>query len=195
MGAAALLVNLLSQVEFPYINIPEHPPLGRAIIISLPGFLSGAAVTGPVAYWLLGPPSLFNPGRIRPPRAMPIWVGIGVVYSFVLSLILGGLFLPLTFLFTEFTRGVISVPILLSEALDTTMRWPFLSVVVGIQLLFTAMAAGVLFGLGAWVIDWFNSSADSVSAKYGTWVVTMALCGLVVALLAVVPESTLARLG
>ena len=126
---------------------------------------------------------------------MPIWVGIGVVYSFVLSLILGGLFLPLTFLFTEFTRGVISVPILLSEALDTTMRWPFLSVVVGIQLLFTAMAAGVLFGLGAWVIDWFNSSADSVSAKYGTWVVAMALCGLVVALLAVVPESTLARLG
>ena len=195
LGAAVILVNLLGQTELPHINIPEHPPLGHAIVIGVPGFLSGLLVTGPIAYWLLGPPSFFNPDRIRPARALPIWVGIGLTYTLVMSLVLGGLFLPISFLFTDFTRGALSVPNLLSETLDTLLAWPGQSLVMGIQLLFTAMAAGVLFGLGAWVIDQFNSSADSLSAKYGTWVVALALCGLVLAILAVIPGATLARLG
>ena len=195
LGGAVVLVNLLTQVDFPYINIPQHPPFGQALVIAAPGFLSGAAVTAPLAYILFGPPFTFAPNRPRPSRGLPIWIFIGMIYSLVLALVLGGLFIPYSFLFRDFTQGLISVPELLSRGLDLTIMWPYLSVLVGVQLMFTSIFAGAFFGVGAWVIDRFNTSADAITAKFGTWVITVFLSSVIVALVILIPETTLAELG
>ena len=195
LGGAVVLVSLLTQVENPYINIPEHPPFGRALTIAIPGFLSGMAVTGPLAYMLFGPPFTFVRDRLRQSRGLPLWMFIGMAYSLVLALVLGGLFIPYTFLFQDFTGGLLSVPEFLSRGLDLTIMWPYLSVIVGIQLMFTSIFAGVFFGVGAWIIDRFNTSAHPATAKFGTWIVAVVLSGVIIALVTLIPETTLSQLG
>ena len=195
LGGAVILVNLLTRFELPHINIPEHPPFSDALVLSFPGFIAGLLITGPVAYWLFGPPSVLHPTRLRPSHNFAMWFGVGFVYSLVLSSILGGLFLPFSFLFREFLRGTVSVPGLLNEWVDLGIAWPFQALVLGVQLMFTSMFAGGIFGVGAWVIDRFNASRNASTAKYGTIVMAVILSIIVAVLVAVVPETTLVRLG
>ena len=171
------------------------PPFSEALTIAVPGFLSGFAVTGPLAYILFGPPFVFFRDRRRPSRGLWIWMGVGLIYSLVLALVLGGLFIPYSFLFQDFAKGLLSVPDFLSKGLDLTIMWPYLSVLVGIQLMFTSIFAGVFFGVGAWVIDRFNTSASGATAKFGTWIIAVFLSGVVVAFVTLIPETTLAQLG
>ncbi|MDP7578247.1 MAG: hypothetical protein QGF12_01730 [SAR202 cluster bacterium] len=192
-GAVSLIVPL--TVLDPFIHTPQHPPLGDALIIAMPGFLSGLTVAGLLAYFLFGSPFTLDMQRTRTSRSLPIWIFIGAVHSLVFSLVLGGLFGPFISLFQDFTHSVLSVPQLLSKGLDTTISVPFLSLIGGMNLWFTSFITAGFFSIGAWMIDRFNTSADDAASNYGTWAIATLLCGMIIAFLTMVPETTLARLG
>jgi hypothetical protein len=192
-GAVSLIVPL--TVLDPFIHTPQHPPFGDALIIAMPGFLSGLTVAGLLAYFLFGPPFTLNLKRTRTPRSLPIWIFIGIVHSIVFSLVLGGLFVPYISLFQDFIHSLISVPQLLSKGLDTTISLPYLSLIGGLNLWFTSFIAAGFFSIGAWTIDRFNTSADDTASNFGTWAIAALLYGMIIAFLTMVPETTLARLG
>jgi hypothetical protein len=106
-----------------------------------------------------------------------------------------GMFVPAAFRFMAFKNGLISVPDLLSSFIDLIISSPFLAAMLGFQYFFTGIAAGVLFGFGAWIIDVFNSSKDRSTARYGSWAMALGLSIVVVAALVFVPETALARAG
>lgn len=194
LGGAVSLITPLTTVD-PYITIPQHPPFGQALIIAMPGFLSGLAVAGPLAYILFGPPFTLNPKRTRSPRSLPIWLFIGFGYSLVFSLVLGGLFLPYISLFQDFIHSLLSVPHFLSKGLDMTISLPYLALITGLQIWFTSLFIATLFSVGGWIIDRFNTSSGDTTSKVGTWIIAALLCGIIIVLITLVPGTTLARLG
>lgn len=192
-GAVSLIVPL--TVLDPYIHTIQHPPFGDALIIAMPGFLSGLTIAGPLAYFLFGPPFTLTPRRRRTSRGLPIWLFIGAVHSLVFALVLGGLFLPYITLFQDFIHSLLSVPQMLSTGLDKTISLPYLAMISGLQLWFTSFVAGGFFSIGGWIIDRFNTSSYNTVSNFGTWIIAALLYGMIIGFLALVPETTLARLG
>ena len=59
----------------------------------------------------------------------------------------------------------------------------------------TGLLSGVVFALGAWLIDTANASARLNTSRYGTYAIMVALSALIAAGTALVPPATLAKLG
>ena len=194
IGGCAILVNFLSRAQFP--DVPEHMSLGTSLFFASAGGLAGAVMTAPLAYWMYGglPTFAFTPHPKRGPRSVTIWAVFGFGYGLVLPLVLG-ILLPVWFRFFAFYGGVISMVNLASSLIDLTIGSLYLAPLFGFEYFFTSLVAGVLFAVGALVIDVFNSSKDRVTAKYGSLSIAIGLSVLVVILLVVVPEASLARLG
>ena len=194
IGGCAILVNFLSRAQFP--DVPEHMSLGTSLFFASAGGLAGAAMTAPLAYWMYGglPTFAFTPHPKRGPRSVTNWAVFGFGYGLVLPLVLG-ILLPVWFRFFAFYGGVISMVNLASSLIDLTIGSLYLAPLFGFEYFFTSLVAGVLFAVGALVIDVFNSSKDRVTAKYGSLSIAIGLSVLVVILLVVVPEASLARLG
>jgi hypothetical protein len=120
---------------------------------------------------------------------------MGVGYAYVFPLVMGGCILPISGYFLDQFNGVISVPELLLLNADLfTGRWIFLAVLLGVQLLYVGVFAGVAFCLGAWLIDRFNASAHPATARYGSWAMALALSVIVTVVAAFTPETTFSRL-
>ena len=194
IGGCAILVNFLSRAQFP--DVPEHMSLGTSLFFASAGGLAGAVMTAPLAYWLYGglPTFAFTPHPKRGPRSVTAWTLFGFGYGLVLPLVLG-ILLPVWFRFFAFYGGAISMVTLASSLIDLTIGSLYLAPLFGFEYFFTSLVAGVLFAVGALVIDLFNSSKDRATAKYGSLSMTIGLSVLVVILLVVVPETSLARLG
>lgn len=193
VGAGTVLVNFLSQADFP--DLPERLPAFQSALFSIAGFWAGGIITYFASYWILGPFQEFGPFKKRDHRRLPIWFFLGFSYGVLFSIIMGGIFLPITFNFLDFINGLISVPQLLIRTSDLLIAWPALALVLGTRLLFTGLIAGVVFGGGAWIVDRFNASDHPKMAKYGPPVVSVVLSIIIVVVVAFVPESTLSRLG
>ena len=194
IGGCAILVNFLSRTQFP--DIPEHMGLGASLFFASAGALAGAIMTAPLAYWMYGglPTFSFTPYPKRGPRSVVAWTVLGFGYGLALPLILG-ILLPVWLRFFTFYGGAISVVTLVSSLIDLTIGSLYLAPLFGFEYFFTSLVAGVLFAVGALLIDVFNSSKDRVTAKYGSLSMALGLSVLVVVLLVVVPETSLARLG
>lgn len=194
IGGCAILVNFLSRTQFP--DIPEHMGLGASLFFASAGALAGAIMTAPLAYWMYGglPTFSFTPYPKRGPRSVTAWTVLGFGYGLALPLILG-ILLPVWLRFFAFYGGAISMMTLVSSLIDLTIGSLYLAPLFGFEYFFTSLVAGVLFGVGALLIDVFNSSKDRATAKYGSLSMAFGLSVLVVVLLVVVPETSLARLG
>ena len=194
IGGCAILVNFLSRTQFP--DVPEHMSLQASLFFASAGALAGAVMTAPVAYWLYGglPTFAFTPRPRRGPRSAMAWALFGFGYGLLLPLLLG-ILLPVWLRFFAFYGGAISMMTLLSSLIDLTIGSIYLAPLFGFQYFFTSIVAGALFAAGALAIDTFNSSKDRATAKYGSWSMAVGLSVLVVILLVVVPETSLARLG
>ena len=194
IGGCAILVNFLSRTQFP--DVPEHMSLEASLFFASAGALAGAVMTAPVAYWLYGglPTFAFTPRPRRGPRSVMAWALFGVGYGLALPLLLG-ILLPVWLRFFAFYGGAISMVTLMSSLIDLTIGSLYLAPIFGFEYFFTSIVAGALFAAGALVIDVFNSSKDRATARYGSWLAAIGLSALVVILLVVVPEASLARLG
>lgn len=194
VGAMALLVNLLSQAQFEHVA--AHMPWPKTALFGVAGAIGGVVTAGPFAYWLYGRAPSFRKEDDRSARSLLIWVILGFMFGFVYPLVMGGFFLPMAFGLLDFFTGATSVPNLLVDTFDLlTGQWPGLAIILGFRLFFTGLYAGLVFGVGAWVIDRFNASADSTTATYGPWAMSVALSAGLMALVLLGPESTLSKLG
>lgn len=194
IGGCAILVNFLSRAQFP--DVPEHMSLGASLFFASAGGLSGALLTAPLAYWMYGglPTFSFTPDPKRGPRSVTAWTVLGFGYGLALPLLLG-IVLPVWLRFFAFYGGAISMMTLMSSLIDLTIGSLYLAPLFGFEYFFTSLVAGVLFAVGALLIDVFNSSKDRATAKYGSLSMAVGLSVLVVVLLVIVPETSLARLG
>ena len=194
IGACAILINFLSRVQFP--GVPEHLGLGASIFFGSAGAFAGSVIIAPIAYWLYGglPTFKFTPVPKRGPRSIVAWGQLGVGYGLLLPILLG-VILPLWFRFFAFYEGGINMPTLISSLIDLTIGSIYLAPIFGLEYFFTSIVAGVLFAVGALIIDIFNSSQDRATAQYGSWIIMIGLCALLIALLIIVPETKLAKIG
>ncbi len=198
VGAAAVLVNTISLR--PYYEYLEHLPIGESVVFGIGGALGGLAVSVPFAYWLFGRLPYFtfyaeahNAGRR--PRTYRTWVLFAVGFAITYPLVMGGVFLPLSFQALDFYGGVMSVPDFVVKTLELPLLWLSRGIVVGVRLFFTGLVAGAVFASGGWLIDAFNASRHQPTARYAPWVIAAALATAVLAAAAFTPGEILHKLG
>ena len=145
-----------------------------------------AALGGLIAYW-----SSDREGEIR---NIIIWLLIGFGFGVLSPIITGGI-LPLILIFVDIEAGVVSmgeVPVRITNALFHMPRFAFTHGVFG---LFTGLLAGALFGVGGLMVSTLRESAGGAVAKYGPYVLAIALSILFYAISTLGPAPTLAKLG
>ena len=184
LGAASLLVNLLSRTKYP--NIPEHMTLAPTLLMSGGAFVVCAALGGLIAYW--------SSTRESELRNIIMWLLLGFGFGVLSPIVTGGT-LPLSLIFVELEAGILSageVPVRLSNGLFHIPRFAFTHGVFG---LFTGFIAGALFGIGALLMSTMRESAGGAVAKYGPYALAIALSILFYAISTLGPAPTLAKLG
>ena len=184
LGAASLLVNLLSRTKYP--NIPEHMTFAPTFFMSGGAFVVCAALGGLIAYW--------SSTRESELRNIIMWLLLGFGFGVLSPIVTGGT-LPLSLVFVELEAGVLSageVPVRLSNGLFHIPRFAFTHGVFG---LFTGFIAGALFGVGALLMSTLRESAGGAVAKYGPYALAIALSILFYAISTLGPAPTLAKLG
>ena len=184
LGAASLMVNLLSRTKYP--NIPEHMTLAPTLLMSGGAFVVCAALGGLIAYW--------SSTRESEWRNIIMWLLLGFGFGVLSPIVTGGT-LPLSLIFVELEAGILSageVPVRLSNGLFHIPRFAFTHGVFG---LFTGFIAGALFGIGALLMSTMRESAGGAVAKYGPYALAIALSILFYAISTLGPAPTLAKLG
>ena len=184
LGAAALLVNLLSRTRYP--NIPEHMTFAPTLLMSAGAFVVCAVLSGLMAYW--------SGERDSAARRVIKWLLFGFGFGVLSPVITGGT-LPLSLVFVELEAGLTSLgdaPVRLTNALFHIPRFAFTHGVFG---LFTGMLAGALFGVGALFISSLRELSGGAVGRYGPYVLAVALSVLFYAIAVFGDAVTLARLG
>ena len=184
LGAAALLVNLLSRTKYP--NIPEHMTFAPTLFMSVGAFVVCAALGGLIAYW--------SGGRDGALRSVIKWLLFGFGFGVLSPVITGGT-LPLSLVFVDMEAGITSLgeaPVRLINALFHVPRFAFTHGVFG---LFTGMLAGALFGVGALLMSELRELGSGAVGRYGPYAVALALSVLFYAIAVFGDAVMLARLG
>ena len=195
LGALLLIVNRLAAVPVNQADI-EHMPLGQALLFGGFGAMASVVVTAPAAWWLYGGVPKYAATKKRFPRSIFIWFLIGTVYAFLLPFVLGGYFYEMAIRLLGFYGGSLSVPEIMEGTIDQIILSAFKAFILGFDFFFTGLKlAGPLFIPGAWIIDRFNGSDHPATAKYGPWVLALALSAVIIVIMVVVPAPTLARFG
>ena len=192
LGIAAILISFMSPESGFLESAPDTQQVSnmsnyawqtaqdttllRAIILSVCGFIGGAFITIPVAYWWFGKKPTFTAysKKTLDSRGVPAWLMMGLMYGLMFPLIVGAYFLPFGREFILFLTGLTSVPDLVISQTDLfTGKWIRFMFVVGARLLFAGIFAGFAFGPGAWIIDKFVSSDNQKSSRFTSWIVTI----------------------
>ncbi len=184
LGAAALLVNLLSRTKYP--NIPEHMTLAPTLIMSVGAFVVCAVFGGLIAYW--------SGERDSAARSVIKWLLFGFGFGILSPVITGGT-LPLSLIFVELEAGALSLgeaPVRLSNALFHIPRFAFTHGVFG---LYTGLIAGALFGVGALFISSLRELTGGRLARYGPYILAVLLSIILYAVATLGDAPTLAKLG
>ena len=193
LGTATVLVNLISQITIP--EILDRPPILQTLLFGSSGALSGFLITAPVAYWMFGGIRVFTHEIKRDSRSFKTWFLYASAYGMTLPIIAGAFLMPVAFNLHDFTDGRITVPELSMKSLEILILAPSVGLILGLRMFFTGFVAALLFWPGAWLIDRFCVSEDRATARYGPWVVTLALSLSVLAIAAFAPVSLLAQFG
>ena len=193
VGASTILVNLLSRAIPP--QVPEHLPISQSLYFGSLSALVSVLVVVPCAWFIYGGRPTFSSFRDRGPRSLMRWLGYGSIYGGIHMLLLGGLFLPQANLWFSFINGQVDYLQMLYTASDNLFTSPYLSVTVGLQLLFTSMLSMAVFGAGAALIDRINASEDPKTALIGAWTASIILSVALITFVLLAPEETLASLG
>ena len=194
LGIAAILISFMSPESGFLESAPDTQQVSnmsnyawqtaqdttllRAIILSVCGFIGGAFITIPVAYWWFGKKPTFTAysKKTLDSRGVPAWLMMGLMYGLMFPLIVGAYFLPFGREFILFLTGLTSVPDLVISQTDLfTGKWIRFMFVVGARLLFAGIFAGFAFGPGAWIIDKFVSSDNQKSSRFTSWIITFAM--------------------
>jgi TRAP-type C4-dicarboxylate transport system permease small subunit len=117
-----------------------------------------------------------------------------VVFGLLLPFVTGAL-LPASHVFLGLSLGVIQSGELISGLLSSIFRMPVEIIVHVAQGILTGMLIGVVFGVGAWILDRINWSRSTVVADIGSWTVAIVLGTGAVLLALFGSPDTLARLG
>ncbi len=193
VGASTILVNLLSRAIPP--QLPEHLPFSQSLYFGGFSAMVSVLVVVPGAWFIYGGRPIFSNCRDRGPRSLVRWLGFGSLYGGIHMLLLGGLFLPQANLWFKFINGQVDYLQMLYTASDNLFTSPYLSITVGLQLLFTSMLSIVIFGLGASLIDRVNASEDPKTALIGAWTASIILSLALIIFVMLAPEKTLASIG
>ena len=195
LGAAAVLAALIGRSDI--LDVTRRLSLGSSLLFGTAGALAGIAVVAPLAYLLFGGrPRFYREKHKRKPRSLMTWTMLGLGFGVSLPFVAGAAFVPFSQSILSFLDGLTSVPSLVVTNFDLASGlWPALALFVGVRLLFSGLAAGLLFGAGSWLIDRLNLSADPKTAKYGSCAVAAALSISVILVLALGSENLLAGLG
>ena len=92
-------------------------------------------------------------------RTLFVWIGLGLGYGILLPAITGML-VPISSVFMAVGGGVITPAEALPAAFDSIVRAPYAGLVQAGLGMITGLLAGLVFALGAWMIDAANSSAN-----------------------------------
>lgn len=193
VGFSTILINLLSRAIPP--QVPEHLPFSQSLYFGGLSGLVSVLVVVPAAWFIYGGRPTFSSYRDRGPRSLVRWLGFGSMYGGIHMLLLGGLFLPQANLWFSFINGQVDFLQMLYTASDNLFTAPYLSITVGLQLLFTSMLSMLIFGLGASLIDRINASEDPKTALIGAWAASIMLSIALIAFLMLAPEETIASIG
>ncbi len=184
LGAAALLVNLLSRTKYP--DIPEHMTLAPTLLMSGGAFLVCAVLGGLIAYW--------SGERDGAARSVIKWALFGFAFGVLSPVITGGA-LPMILVFINLEAGIVSLgeaPVRLINALFHIPRFAFTHGVFG---LFTGLLAGALFAIGSLFISSLREMAGGPLARFGPYVLAILLSIILYAIATLGPAPTLARFG
>ena len=184
LGAAALLVNLLSRTKFP--QIPEHMAPGPAATYSITAFVFCAALAGGITYWVARRDSLMS--------SLLKWLAAGFGFG-VLSAPWTGASLPVSTVFLGLQKDVISVGELPLQLIGALFKMPSFGFNHGVFGLFTGLLAGALFGFGAWIISNTAYSSPRWLSAYGPYVIAIVLSIIFYGISVLAPAPTLARFG
>ncbi len=193
LGTATVLVNFLAQIRIP--EILDRPPMLQSLLFGSSGALSGFLITAPIAYWLFGGIHVFTREIRRQSRSLRAWFLLSVAYGLTLPIVVGAFLLPVAFNLHDFSDGRITVPELSLKSVEILILAPSVGLILGLRMFFTGIVAALLFWPGAWLIDRFTVSEDATTARYGPWVVALALSLAVLAIASFAPVSLLARFG
>ncbi len=184
ISVAALFVTLLAATEYP--KKPEHLTLLLSVIMGTGAFVPGALAAAVITYMVSD--------RVETARNIVAWLVLGFGYGIMVPFATG-MFIPLSTVFVRLSSGVITAEDVFPEAVDALFRGISVAFSHGAFGVFTGMLAGVILGVGAWVIDRINTMPDSPLARYGPPAIAVVLAIVVLAIAAFGPPETLAKLG
>lgn len=184
LGAAAVLISLL--VSSNPSKVPTHLPIVPSIYFALGGSLAAVILVFPIARWMSK--------RAILPRGIFTWLLWGFGFGILLPLLTGGL-IPESMVLIQHHQGLIATQRLFSEMVDALFRGPLSVFVYGATSTFTGIVTGVIFSLGAWIIDKFNVSSNSLLSRFVPWIVVVLIGTMAIAVAVFGPAETLAKLG
>ena len=187
LGAGALLVSLLSQMAPEvYPDAPRHPGLVPSLILSSGGFLVGALLAALAAYMA---------ARDRhEPLKLLVWMAVGLGFGIMLPVFTGAI-IPFTMVFINLYEGTIEAGDVLIRLVDSVFLAPWATLFQAVFGLFSSMLAGLVFGLGAWLVNVANAASKSWIARYGTYGLAAALSIAVIGFVTFGSPTFLAKLG
>jgi hypothetical protein len=189
LGAAQFIINLLAQTEFP--KEPQHLSLVSSLIVSSRAWVAGTVLAATISGIAT---SDWAGQRADVARTLFVWIGLGIGYGILLPA-LTGMLIPISGVFLALGSGFIGPDEALPAAVESIIRAPYAGLVQAGVGMITGLLAGVVFALGAWLIDAANASARLNMSRYGAYAIMAALSALIAAATALVPPATLAKLG
>ena len=190
VGGFVVVANLLGRT--PVFLEPTRLDATEAVFIYAAGVATGAALAAPIAYWAHGGRRLFAGGRHS--LGLPQWSFLAAGYPLLYPLLIGGISLPFALMFLAVYTGAIEPSDLFYASADTLFLAPLPGLAIGAQFLFSALWAGLFFGVGAALMDRLSAIAHPRSGQV-LWATSLALTALAAVVAAFTPASLLARLG
>ncbi len=93
--------------------------------------------------------------RAEESRVLPIWLFVGISYG-IFTVFLIGASLPFAFALQINTIDFQSLGRLVNDLIDALFRMPLSGFTYGVFALYVGFIVGVIYGVGAWIIDMFN---------------------------------------
>ena len=143
-AAAAIVASIYS----PGIDQDPQRLVGmNAVSTAVGGCLFTLIFLLPVLRWI--------GSRPEESRILPIWVFVGISYG-IFAVFLIGASLPFVFALQINILNFQSIGMLLDDVIDAFFRAPLSSFTFGVFALYVGFIAGILYSIGAWIIDMLN---------------------------------------
>ena len=148
LTAAAVIVSTISYADPPVNQDPRRLTGMNAVKTIVGGCLFTLVFLLPVLRWI--------GSRAEESRVLPIWFFIGMSYG-IFTVFLIGSSLPFVAAFQNVNAmDFQSMRILIDNLIDAIFRMPLIGFTFGVFALYIGGIAGIIYGIGAWLIDMLN---------------------------------------